>query len=401
MSNAWSNWSGNVSCVPVSIEKPSSEEQLSTLLRESNREVRVAGTGHSFTPLCATDGMLLSLENMHGILATDSQSCEATIWAGTPISQIGAPLLAVGLALQNQGDIDKQSLAGAIATGTHGTGLSLGNLSSQVTALRLVLATGEVLTCSETVEPEIFKAAQVSLGMLGLVSQITVKALPAYRLHERTWASDVETCFAQLDSLVQTHRHCEFFWLPRYNQCAMKTLHPTEEEPRGQPTDPFAAPGTIERYALSERVDWSYRVFPSERNARFNEMEFSIALQDGPSCFEEIRQLMRTKYPDIIWPIEYRTVAADDSYLSPAFGRSSVAISVHQSYKLPYEAFFADVEAIFRNYHGRPHWGKIHWHTARDLQDLYPMWQQFHEIRQRLDPAGRFMNAYLRHIMTP
>lgn len=399
MSNAWSNWSGNVSCTPADIEKPASEEQLIALLRESASKVRVAGTGHSFTPLCATDGLLLSLENMQGVLATNQQACEATIWAGTPISQIGAPLLDAGLAMQNQGDIDKQALAGAISTGTHGTGLTLGNLSSQVTALRLILATGEVLTCSETVEPEIFKAAQVSLGLFGLISQITLKVLPAYRLHERTWASDVETCFAQVDTLIQNNRHCEFFWLPRYNQCAMKTLHPTEEEPWGQPTDPFAAPGTIERYALSERVDWSYRVFPSERNARFNEMEFSIPLQDGPSCFEEIRQLMCTKYPDIVWPIEYRTVAADDIYLSPAFGRASVAISVHQSYKLEYEAFFKDVETIFRNYRGRPHWGKIHWHTARDLQELYPMWQQFHVVRQRLDPGGRFMNDYLRSVM--
>src|SRR5437660_6823407 len=175
MSNAWSNWSGNVSCTPAAIEKPANEEQLIALLRENDREVRVAGTGHSFVPLCATDGLLLSLENMQGVLATDKQACEATIWAGTPISQIGAPLLDAGLAMQNQGDIDKQALAGAISTGTHVTGLSLGNLSSQVTALRLILATGEVLTCSETIEPEVFKAAQVSLGMLGLISQITLK----------------------------------------------------------------------------------------------------------------------------------------------------------------------------------------------------------------------------------
>ncbi len=395
----WSNWSGSVACTPHAIARPSGEAHLAALIRGDQRAIRVAGRGHSFVPLCATDGLLISLGNLQGVLATDALSLQATAWAGTPISQLGAPLLAAGLALENQGDSDAQSLAGAIATGTHGTGSTLGSFSSCVTAMRLILATGEILTCSETVERDILKAAQVSLGLLGVISQITLRVVPAYRLHERTWVIPVEACLTQLESLIQAHRHFEFFWLPQQDQCVMKALHPTAEEPRGDRPSQLAPPGTLERYALPERIDWSYRVFPSERTVRFNEMEFAVSSAHGPQCFQEIRQVMREKHPDVTWAVEYRTLAADESYLSPACGRDSVAISVHQSHARLHHHCFADVEAIFRTHRGRPHWGKMHTHSARELEALYPMWQQFHAVRERLDPSGRFVNAYVRHLL--
>jgi FAD/FMN-containing dehydrogenase len=395
----WSNWSGSVVCTPRTIERPVSEAELIALMRADHREIRVVGTGHSFLPLCATNGLLLSLDGLQGVLATDAQTMQTTIWAGTKISQIGAPLLAAGMALENQADVDTQALAGAIATGTHGTGPRFGNLSSRVTALRLVLATGEVLTCSETVERDIFKAAQVSLGLLGVVSQITMQVIPAYRLHERTWAISVEACLAQLDSLIRAHRHFEFLWLPTHDLCVAKTLNVSQQEPSGGQPAQLAPPGSLERYTLPERIDWSYRVFPSKRTVLFNEMEFAVPFERGPECFREIRSLMLKKHRDITWDVEYRTLAADGIYLSPASGRDAVAISLHQSHDLSYRAFFADAEAIFRNHGGRPHWAKIHTHSARELRALYPMWQQFQEVRRRLDPAGRFMNEYLRGLM--
>jgi FAD-linked oxidoreductase len=306
------------------------------------------------------------------------------------------------------GDIDRQSLAGAISTGTHGTGRNLGNLATQVVGLRLVTATGEIIECSPTQDLAIFKAAQVSLGALGILSQVTLRCLPAYHLYERTWVATFDECLANLDEQIQANRHFEFFWSPSDDACAMKGLNPTTVD-----TTPalhkvelgadgvarkggVALTGRLPRYIGDDRIDRNYRIFPSERNIKFNETEFAVPAGNGPACLCEIRQLMQTRYPEVIWPIEYRTLAGDDIWLSPAYGRATVTISVHQAAELPYNPFFADVEAIFRNHHGRPHWGKIHSHTARELRALYPHWDDFQQIRTQLDPHGRFLNPHLR-----
>jgi FAD/FMN-containing dehydrogenase len=361
--------------------------------------VRVAGSGHSFVPLCASDGLLISLDGLQGVVSADAQGKRATIRAGTKIHLLGEPLLACGLALENQGDIDRQSLAGAISTGTHGTGRTLGSLSTQVVSLRLVSAAGEIIECSHACEPELFKAAQVSLGTLGISTHVTLRVLPAYRLHERTWLATFDECLAQLDGLIAANRHFEFFWVPREDACAMKALNPSSAEPLSEPATAPAPVGRLARYLKPERVDWSYRIFPSERNVRFNEMEFAVPAERGPGCLRELRELMLTRHHDVIWPIEYRTLAADDIWLSPAYQRESVTLSIHQAAELPHEAFFADAESIFRNHRGRPHWGKLHSHGAHDLSALYPLWERFQAVRERMDPKGRFLNTYLRAML--
>lgn len=399
---SWSNWSGGVSCTPQRVEVPESEAHVIDLVRaaeESDAVVRVAGSGHSFVPLCATDGVVLSLDNLQGVIDTDPDRQQAVVWAGTKLHQLGEPLWRAGLALENQGDIDRQSLAGAISTGTHGTGVRLGNLATQVAGVRLVLASGDILDCSATTEPDVFHAARLSLGALGVITQFTLRLVPAYRLRERTWAASVDECLEQLPTLMQATRHFEFFWCPNTDTCAMKALDPTDDEPTPPQEWPYAPPGHVDRYVGPERVDWSYRIFPSERSDRFNEIEFAVPASLGPDCFIEIRRLVQERYSDVTWPIEYRSVAADDIPLSPAYGRETVTISVHQGASLPYEDFFRDVEAIFRAFQGRPHWGKIHWLTARDLRDLYPEWDRFQAVRERLDPNGRFLSPYLRELL--
>jgi FAD-linked oxidoreductase len=403
---------------------PASETELVKLIGKANAAnltVRVAGTGHSFTPLCASEGVLISLDRLQGLVSTDSARLEATIWAGTKIWQMGEPLQQVGLAMANMGDIDRQSIAGAISTGTHGTGRGLGSISTQVVGLRLLTANGEVVACSAEAEPELFKAGQVSLGALGIITQVTLRLLPAYRLQEISWVIPTQECLAILDRLIVENRHFEFFWLPKEDACAAKALNPTENDefrmmnptsldnrdesgadsPEEDTPGSQSPPGTLARYIKGKRIDHSYRIFPSERTILFNEIEFALPEANGPDCFLEIRRLMQTKYPEVTWPIEYRTLGADDIYLSPAYGRDSVTISVHQAHHLPYEAFFADVEAIFRNHQGRPHWGKVHTHTARELRPLYPLWDRFQQARERLDPRGRFMNDYLCSILGP
>lgn len=397
MAASWRNWSGLVACEPERIAVPRDEAELAGLVASSNGPVRVAGSGHSFTAVCATDGILLSLEQMTGVLETDAEAGTAIMWAGTRIADTGAPLLEAGLALENMGDIDRQALAGAVSTGTHGTGPTLGNFATQVVGLRLVLADGTLLDCSETQEPEIFQAARLSLGGCGVLARITLRVLPAYKLHERTWPEPFESALEQMPALIAGNRHFEFFWSPAVDACAMKTLNPTDE-PIGEIAPPIPATGRMVRYLGPEYVDWSYRVLPSERKLLFNEMEFSVPAENGPDCVHEIRQLMQTRYPEIIWPIEYRTVRADEIWLSPHSGRPSVTISIHQAAELPHQPFFADAEAIFRNHRGRPHWGKLHSHTARELRDLYPQFDRFRAVREQIDPAGRFLNDHLRSL---
>lgn len=406
MPHTWSNWSGSVTCAPQTLAMPTTEAAISALVREAavaGATVRVAGSGHSFTPLCAAAGVLVSLDGLQGSVGIASPELvegdaiptgNATFWAGTKLHQIGEPLWAAGLALANMGDIDRQALAGAVSTGTHGTGPTLGSISTQVVGLRLVLASGEIVDCSPAQEPALFQAAQVSLGALGIITQVTLRCLPAYRLHERTWVAGFEECMAQLDALIAANRHFEFFWVPSEDVCAMKTLNPTTAERLDTPYRPTVT-GRLTRYVHDERIDRSYRIFPSERNLKFNETEFAIPAANGPDCLREIRQLMQHRYPAVLWPLEYRTLAADDILLSPAYGRATVTLSVHQAAELPYNPFFADVEAIFRNHRGRPHWGKLHTHSARELAALYPAWTKFQQVRTQVDPTGLFLNAHL------
>jgi FAD/FMN-containing dehydrogenase len=394
----WQNWSGGVACEPTRIVAPGTEAALRAILANGEGPVRVVGSGHSFTPLCATQGTLISLEKLTGVVGTDPAAGTATLWAGTRLSDVGEPLLAEGLGLANMGDIDRQTLAGAISTGTHGTGRTLGSISTQVAGLRLILADGNALECSEQREPDVFSAARVSMGTFGVISQVTLHVLPAYRLHERTWPASFDECVEQLPTRVDAMRHFEFFWSPSDDACAMKALNPTDG-PIGEIAPPLSAPGRLGRYLTPERVDWSHRIFPSERTLLFNEMEFAVPEEAGPECLRAIRDLMRTRYPEVIWPIEYRTLHADDVPLSPAFDRATVTISIHQAAELPYEQFFSDAESVFRHFHGRPHWGKLHHHTASQLRSLYPRFDSFCAVRERLDPEGRFLSNYLRELL--
>ena len=231
------------------------------------------------------------------------------------------------------------------------------------------------------------RAARVSLGALGVVSQVRLRLVPAFRLHERTWFEPPDQCMARLEERIHATRHFEFFWMPVKDACFMKTLDPTERE-----VDPMPD-------RKGERIDWSDRVFPSERNVKFIEIEFSMAAEHGPACFAELRALMLGRYQgEVEWPLEYRTVAPDDVYLSPAHGRQTVSISAHQGAELPHQPFFRDVEAIFRAHGARPHWGKWHSHEAGELRALYPRWEDFQRVRREMDSGGVFRNEYLRRL---
>jgi FAD/FMN-containing dehydrogenase len=292
-------------------------------------------------------------------------------------------LLEQGLAMENLGDVDVQSLAGAIGTGTHGTGRTFRNISSQVSALRIVTADGDVRACSEEQEPDLFGAARVSMGMFGVFSLIGLRLVPAFRLHERVWRLPIGECLDRLDRFITRNQRFEFFWYPTSDEAECKSLNRTEALPEELPE--------IE----GERIGWSAQVLPSVRRILFNEMEYAMPAEAGVACFHKVRSRMLARHPEVRWPVEYRTLAEDNAWLSPAYGRATVTISIHHDARLPFEPFFSDIEPIFLAHGGRPHWGKIHGLKSIALRDLYPKWEAFVALRQSMDPDGRFMNTYL------
>ncbi|MBU8898020.1 FAD-binding oxidoreductase [Corallococcus sp. H22C18031201] len=424
----WRNWSGAVEAHPRAFLRPADLDALKTALRDATAQgatVRVVGSGHSFPPLCATDETMLSVDALRGVEAVDADAREATVWAGTPLRELGRQLAERGLGMENLGDIDKQSLGGALGTGTHGTGARFGVLATQARALTLVTARGEVVECSEETEPSLFRAAQVSLGALGVMARVRLRLLPAYRLSLARRTMSLEECLAGLDTARTTHRHFEFFWFPHTDRVMTKAMDLTEDSPRGMGVGRWfnelvlenAIFGAVSRACrlkpslcapvsrLSARLaseggmaGASHAMFATPRWVRFQEMEYAVPVERGPDCLRELQAFIAREQLGVHFPVEYRFVRGDDIFLSPAHGGDRAFIAVHQYQGMPLEPYFSRAEAIFRNHGGRPHWGKLHTQTAATLKDLYPRWADFQRERARLDPEGRFLNPYLRRL---
>jgi FAD-linked oxidoreductase len=420
------NWSGSVAFAPGARRLPADEAAIAAVVseaRERRAGLRVVGAGHSFTPLVQTEGLLVSLDRWQGLEAVDAPGLTATARAGTRLRRLGALLHGHGLAQLNLGDIDEQSIAGAISTGTHGTGAALGGIATQVTGLRLVTAAGELLECSQACEPAIFKAAQVSLGALGIISAVTLRLAPAYRLRYRWRRERLGVVLERLEELGRAHRHLEFFWVPHTDGVMLKTMDATDEpaRPRGRlrVAQEYALengvfwllcelcrawPGLSRRVARltaallgsGENLDHSHRIFATPRLVRFNELEYSLpAAQLGPALLA-IDAAIRRRGINIHFPLECRLAAGDDIPLSPAYGRQSAYVAAHVYRGMPYRDYFAVVEPILQGLGGRPHWGKHHSMSAAELRARYPLWGEFQRVRRALDPEGLFLNPYLR-----
>jgi FAD-linked oxidoreductase len=421
------NWTGDLRWRPARFDRPASEEDVVALVRGSDLPIRVVGAGHSFSPVATTDHQAIRLDRLSGVIAVDRERQQATVRAGTRLSDLGPLLHAQGLALQNQGDIDVQSLAGVISTATHGTGATLGCMATQVLELTLVTAAGDTLVLDRERDGPRFLAAAVSLGTLGILTRVRLQLRPAYRLTDVRRTLPLDACLADIAATIARHRHFEFLWFPYSDLALTKAIDPT---PEGEPApDHTRAPllnlaldnfgfylscqlgRLVPRWtpalnALCARtVDEAiyrgpaHRIFPTPRLVRFHEMEYAVPAAQGPDCLREIRELILRRRLPIGFPIEYRQVAADDLYLSPFYQRDSVTISVHVFAASDYRAYFEGVEAIFRNHAGRPHWGKKHSAGPAYLRPLYPRWDAFQELRRELDPRGRFLNPHLRAVM--
>ena len=425
----WKNWAGNQQCTPERIERPATEQGLVRIVKQAaaaGQRVKVVGSGHSFTGIALTDGRLIKLDDYGRVLSIDREKQTATVQAGITIARVSQQLDKQGLALENLGDINYQSISGAISTATHGTGRALGGIATQVTALRLITGDGSIVDCSADKEPDIFSAARVGLGALGIISTVTLRCVKAFNLRAVEMPERVDQVLERLDENIETNDHFEFFWVPDTGWALTKRNQRT--------TAPLATRGLLKEFrddilvsnlafealcrigrlrpsliprvaralpqtGRTEYVDKSYRVFSSPRMVRFYEMEYGIPAEAALEAFNRVRTFLKQSGLVPIFPVEVRFTKGDDIPLSTASGRDSCYIAVHVFEGMQYQQYFEAVEDIMNDYGGRPHWGKLHFQTAETLAPRYPQWDEFQRIRALLDQEGRFSNPYLDRVL--
>ncbi|MBA3262769.1 MAG: FAD-binding protein [Thermoleophilaceae bacterium] len=421
MARTWTNWARDQRCAPERIERPAGEAELARIVAGAGR-VKVVGSGHSFTDIACTDGVMVELSRMNRVLAVEGN--EATVEAGITLHELGPQLAERGLAMENQGDVDPQTVAGAISTATHGTGGSFRNLSAQMTRLRLVTAAGEAIELREGDE---LLAGRVSLGALGAVSAVTLRCVPAFTIHRVDEPRPLDDVLARFDELVDANDHFELFVFPYTRTALTLTSQRTGREPRPPGAlrafvrdvllenavlelacragrrFPSAIPamnrGVTALMSRAEHLDASHRVYANRRSVRFTEMEYAIPRERVAEALERVMALIERRRLAVGFPIEVRVVAPDDGLLSTAHGRPTGYIAVHQYRGMEFESYFRAVEAIMDEYGGRPHWGKRHYQSAATLRPRYPGWDRFQAVRDRLDPGRKFENDYLRRVL--
>ncbi|HEY2284025.1 MAG TPA: D-arabinono-1,4-lactone oxidase [Solirubrobacteraceae bacterium] len=428
----WRNWAGDQRCRPEAVEIPGSTEEISAAIVRAgaeDRRVRVVGSGHSFSDIALTDGRQLRLDRLTRILDLDRSSGLVRVQAGITIRELSARLAAHGLALENLGDVDAQTIAGAIATATHGTGARLRNISAQVAELTLVLADGSLLRCAPDEDAEAFRAARVSLGALGAIAEVTLRCVPAFTLRGHDCTQPLAETLERFEELALGNDHFEFFVFPHTGTALTRTNNRTDERPRPRGrVNAYAndilltnhafglccrlgrrLPSAIPRInrlvtrlaGSATRVDRSDRIFASPRLVRFTEMEYALPRVATPEAVRRVMALVPARGFAVPFPIEVRTVAADDALLSTASGRESGFVAVHMYEGMAHEPYFRAVGEIMDELDGRPHWGKRHYQTAATLRARYPDWDRFQAVRARLDPHGRFANDYTDRVLGP
>ena len=426
----WHNWAGDEVCRPARIEQPGSIDELSEAIALAGKDglsVRAVGAGHSFSDVACSDGSQVRLDGLAGVLDVDASSGLVRAQAGITIRELSRQLDGHGLAMENLGDIDVQSIAGAISTATHGTGARLRNISSQVVELTLVLADGSTLVCSPERDGEVFRAARVGLGALGVIAEVTLRCVPAFTLRGLDAPAPLAQTLERFEELALGNDHFEFFVFPYADVALTRTNNRTEQppQPRGRLSEwtndvllnnhAFGLfcrtgrrlPGFIPQInrlvtrlaGRSERVDRSAAIFASPRLVRFTEMEYALPREHTPLAVRRVLEMIEQRGLAVPFPIEVRTVAPDDAFLSTASGRESGFVAVHMFEGMEWQPYFRAVEAIMDELDGRPHWGKRHFQTADTLRTRYPEWERFQAVRARLDPHGRFANAWTDRVL--
>ena len=428
----WRNWAGNQSATGVTAVHPAGTGAIAEVLRSAasaGRRVRPIGSGHSFSAIGRPEDVQLVLDR-HAALVDVDDTGLVTVQAGMPLHRLNAELAGRGWALTNLGDVDRQTIAGALSTGTHGTGAEYGGLATQVRALELVTAAGDVLHCSPAEHPDVFSAARIGLGALGVLTTVTLQAVPAFALRAEEGTARLPELLADFADLMSGTDHVEFYWFPHTDRCATKrnTRVPLTEVaplPRrralwedevvangafaaviatGRAVPPLVPPlARLSARALSARTftDSAHRVFVSRRRVRFREMEYAVPREAAPEVLHELHRAVEASDWRVPFPVEVRVAAADDVPLSTASGRDTAYVAVHVPARSDPGEYFAAFEAIAGAVGGRPHWGKLHGLDAAALAGRYPRFAEFTALRDRLDPAGVLGNAHLDRVLGP
>jgi L-gulonolactone oxidase len=430
--STWRNWAGDQACAPFEQVRPADREELVaavTAAAAAGRKVSVAASGHSFTEAAMTDGTMIDAGALSGVLEADRSSRLVKVGAGTVLADLNERLHGLGLAMENLGDIDRQTVAGAISTGTHGTGARLRNLSAQVVAMELVLADGSVRELTEEGDPELLRAARVSIGALGAICSVTLRCVPAFTLHRVDKPLPREEVLDSFQERAEAHEHFELFTFPYADSALVLERNTTAgaPRPRGR-AGAFLNDVVLENWALeavsaagkafpraipslsrfaarlasgSTSTDRSDRIFANERRVRFTEMEYGVPREHGPEAARRVIEWIRSNRYPVFFPIEMRVTAGDDALLSPSHERDTAYIAVHQYRGMEWRPYFEAVEAIMNEYGGRPHWGKRHFQTAATLTERYPRWVDFQAAREQLDPGHAFTNEYAERVLGP
>ncbi|MGI8846972.1 MAG: D-arabinono-1,4-lactone oxidase [Candidatus Dormibacteria bacterium] len=431
MTDVWRNWSGDQRCSPARLRRPANVAEVRAAVGEATdagEVVRVVGAGHSFNDIVSTPGTLLDIAAMDRLLDVDPGKGLVRVEAGITIRALGPQLARHGLAMANLGDIDSQSIAGAISTGTHGTGAHLGNISSQVVALQLVTAGGDTVEITDS-DGETLRAARVSLGALGVITAVTLQCVPLFVVRRRAGSVPLEEILDDFPERAAQHDRLEFFVFPYADKALVKITDTVAQRASPLPSwkryledvvlenrafdlacqvgrrFPTAIPA-INRVSTAvagsgERLDYGYRVFATRRDVRFTEMEYAIPLQHAARAVRAAMALVQRERLPVNFPLEVRCATDDDAFLSPAYGRPTCHISVHTFSGMDFRRYFREVETIMEGMGGRPHWGKRHSQTADSLESRYPRWHAFQAVRRRLDPAGRFSNQHIERVLGP
>jgi FAD-linked oxidoreductase len=431
-SGEWVNWAGDQACRPERIVGPRDREELAQAVAAAaaaGEKVRVAGSGHSFTEAALTEGRMVRVEALSGVLDADRESGLVRVGGGTVLADLNEELARLGLAMENLGDIDRQTIAGAISTGTHGTGARLRNISAQVEGMELVLADGTVRHLNAATDPELLRAARVGVGALGAIAAVTLRCVPAFDLLRVDSPHPREEVLDSFEERAEAHEHFELFTFP-YSDLALVLERNRQEgpaRPRGRgaaflndvvlenwalellAATGKAIPGAIPalsrlagRLASGSRTsDRSDRVFANDRRVRFTEMEYGVPRENGPEAARRVIEWVRSNEYPVFFPIEMRVAAGDDACLSPSHERDTAYIAVHQYRGMEWRPYFEAVEEIMDDYGGRPHWGKRHFQTAATLAPRYPAWEEFQRARDELDPGRTFSNEYTERVLGP
>jgi L-gulono-1,4-lactone dehydrogenase len=431
MDEGWRNWTGDQGCTPIEVARPRDRDELVAVVgaaAAAGRTVSVAGAGHSFTETAMTDGTLIDVGALSGVIDADRSSGLVKVGAGTVLADLNRGLDGLGLAMENLGDIDRQTIAGAISTGTHGTGAKLRNLSAQVEAVEIVTADGTVRELDAS-QPELLLAARVGIGALGAISAVTLRCVPAFTLLRVDTSQPREEVLDSFDERAEANDHFELFTFPYADSALVLERNRVDGSPRPRgrvaaylndvvlenwALEALSATGRLAPRAIPRLsrlaaalasggrvVDRSDRVFANERRVRFTEMEYGVPREHGPAAARRVIEWVRAHRYPVFFPIEMRVAAGDDALLSPSHGRDTAYIAVHQYRGTSWRPYFEAVEEIMRDYGGRPHWGKRHFQTAETLAPLYPAWPRFLAARDRLDPARLFANEYAARVLGP